>query len=77
MGLALARQSGGRGVFTLHAFNELLSSDSPTVTYKAHIPPLMMHGCMSAPTWPFGAPPPRVRPNTNMGPLGPQFSYWG
>lgn len=45
MGLALARENGGLGVFTLHTFNELLSSDSPTVTYKAHIPTLMMHAC--------------------------------
>lgn len=45
MGLALAPENGGLGVFTLHAFNELLSSDSPTVTYKAHIPTLMMHVC--------------------------------
>lgn len=45
MGLALARENGGLGVFTLHAFNELLSSDSPTVTYKAHIPTLLMHVC--------------------------------
>lgn len=28
MGLALAPRNGGHGVFTLHAFNELLSSDS-------------------------------------------------
>lgn len=45
MGLAPARENGGLAVFTLHAFNELLSSDSPTVTYKAHIPTLMMHVC--------------------------------
>lgn len=45
MGPALARQIGGLAVFTLHAFNELLSSDSPTVTYKAHMPTLPMHAC--------------------------------
>lgn len=45
MGPALARENQRLGVFTLHAFNELLSSDSPTVTYKAHIPPLMMRVC--------------------------------
>lgn len=43
MGPALARENGDLGVFTLHAFNELLS-------YKAHIPTLTA-------TSPFGALP--------------------
>lgn len=50
------RRDGGLGVFTLHAFNELLSSDSPTVTYKAHIP--THDACLRHPHLHSELPPP-------------------